>query len=88
MPEMRERAKDAIEEGLIKAKKAADTVASKTGETLSNVCNWAEPGLDQAQVPVLCILSRRLRIRSTPCDRGGRCRNPRSMWPISQSSRG
>jgi ElaB/YqjD/DUF883 family membrane-anchored ribosome-binding protein len=49
MADMKDQAKDAIEEGASKVKKATDTVGGKADETLSHVRNWAEPVLDQAQ---------------------------------------
>jgi ElaB/YqjD/DUF883 family membrane-anchored ribosome-binding protein len=47
MADLRDRAKDAVEEGTSNAKKVAEVVADKAAEAVSHVRTWAEPMLDQ-----------------------------------------
>jgi ElaB/YqjD/DUF883 family membrane-anchored ribosome-binding protein len=49
MPDFKDHAKEAIEQGADHAKKAVDSVAARTGDALSEVRHYAEPRLAEAQ---------------------------------------
>jgi len=49
MADVKDRAKDAVDEGAAKAKETTDTLAEKAGEVMSDVRGYAEHVIEQSQ---------------------------------------